>query len=362
MIWTAITYRIGVLSLALILFLMLIMASIGLRTPTCQEIAYVSKKDGATWDVYLMDIDRRLSYNATGPFMPVSVRNRLPAWSPDGQQLAIVSSTFGGRRGMDILLMQMSPPAMWVLTNTISDETAPVWSPANVGSQRIAFALFNGLDWDIDVRRSRDNNVVLIQDGEKAPFLRGPHSDMMPRWSPDGQRLYFISNRHGGRDFDLYSVDANGRGLRRITEGLEITDYLEISPTGTHAVFVSEHDMNNEIYIANLATGAVTNLSRNRANDTTPVWSSDGTRIAFVSDRDGDEEIYVMTMLGDDLRQMTDNIVYDYGPAWSPDGRFIIYISVPQVTSELYLLDVETGQSQRLTHNIVDDWSVVWRP
>lgn len=362
MIWARIIYRFGVLLVAFMLLLTLWALGLGQDIPVGQEIAYVSKQNGSTWDIHLMDVERRLSYNLSGLFMPMRVRNRLPTWSPNGDELAFVSE-FEARRGMDILIMRLSRPRMWVLANSIQDETMPVWSPLNVGTQRIAFTVFNGLNWDIDVQRVYDDDVVLIQDVDTGPFLEGPASDVMPRWSPDGESLLFASNRGGGRQFDLYLVDAHGRNMRALTRRMDVNDYVEWSPNGTHVAFVSERDANREIYVVNVERGAVSNLTQHGGDDYAPVWSPDGETIAFVSNRDGDEEIYIMGNDGDTLRQMTDNDVYDYAPVWSLDSTAIIYVSEPDfITTELYLVEVATGHTTRLTHNTVDDWSAVWRP
>lgn len=343
--------------LALMMILIMTAMMLGLETPVGQEIVYVSKREGSMWDIYLMDIDRGLAYNATRPFMAGrAVRNRFPTWSPDGESLAFVSE-YNRRQGMDVLIMRPSWFSLRALTNSNNDETMPVWSPA--GTERIAYTVFNGRDWDIRIERVSRDNITLVQE---LPFPNSPADEVLPRWSPDGTALLFVSNRSFGRSRDLYVASANGSSLIQLTRGMVVGDYAEWSPSGSHVAFVSQRDFNHEVYVVNVVTGAVTNLSRSPAKDYAPVWSPDGAQIAFVSDRDGDEEIYVMTVEDASITQITHNTVYDYDPVWSPDGTRILYTSEPDFTSELYLVTPATGHIRRLTHDRVDDWSPTWRP
>ena len=53
------------------------------------------------------------------------------------------------------------------------------------------------------------------------------------------------------------------------------------------------------------------NLTDIPADDWGPVWSPDGSHLAFVSDRDGDYEIYVLDLASREVTQLTTNQAYD---------------------------------------------------
>ncbi|WP_165821307.1 Ig-like domain-containing protein [Nocardioides gansuensis] len=102
------------------------------------------------------------------------------------------------------------------------------------------------------------------------------------------------------------------------------------SPDRVKVAFASNRDGNYDIWIMDVATGALTNLTQTRTgfNDD-PAWSPDGTRIAFTSNRDGDYEIYTLRVDGTGLRQLTnDTEPRDGFPAWSPDARRLVFTSV----------------------------------
>jgi Tol biopolymer transport system component len=98
---------------------------------------------------------------------------------------------------------------------------------------------FNALDVN------RDHEVVLMKSFTQqedllvvsagSPSLRhlmkDPFRDRNPRWSPDGQKVYFYSDR--GTHYELYSIDRDGGGLRRLTDTGGNRFYPVPSPDGT---------------------------------------------------------------------------------------------------------------------------------
>lgn len=335
--------------------LVLSAAQIGRFIPTGTQITYVTKIDGRTWDLTLMDIDRRLAYNLTAPHFPAEVRNRMPVWSPDGSRLAFVS---GMTERMGIVIFDLTSGRLRFLNDESADEITPDWSPN--GAPRLVYAAFTEQGWDIFLQRVDGGAVTLIAHADDA-LVSTPENDRAPLWSPDGSQIAFVSGRRSTND--LFTVRSDGTLLRQLTQDMRVEENtLSWSPSSRHIVFVSNRDGNREIYSVNVETGAVLNLSRHQATDYAPMWSPDGGHIAFVSDRDGDDELYVMALDGSDVRQLTENNRYDYAPTWSPDGQSLLYISTPAFTSEIFRVHVETGKIQRLTYNTYDDWSPVWRP
>ena len=103
-----------------------------------------------------------------------------------------------------------------------------------------------------------------------------------------------------------------------------ITPSQTTSP-GEDIVFVSTRDGNPEIYSVNADGTNLTRLTNNPANDDAPVWSPDGKRIAFASDRNGSWEIYVMNADGANVVRRTFSASSSGDPCWSPDGNRIVY-------------------------------------
>jgi Tol biopolymer transport system component len=149
-----------------------------------------------------------------------------------------------------------------------------------------------------------------------------PGYDRVPSWSPDGSRIAFFSTR--GRAPGIYVMNADGSGVRLVTQSVETPFAPTWSPDGKRLAFES----GDEIRAVNLDGSDEMNLTNNPARDHEPAWSPDGTKIAFWSQRDNfDAEIYVMNPDGSDQTNVTRSRgPVDVSPEWSPDGQRILFV------------------------------------
>ena len=214
------------------------------------------------------------------------------------------------------------------LSRTSRYEGFPSWSPD--GTQIVFVAAPN-----------RDSDVyVMDADGTGIRRLAGSArraNDLYPAWSPDGSLIAFSSNRDGAEN-ELYVMRADGTGLRRLTRTQAWVDDTapRFSPDGRHLVFSSNRVafFNYELFRIRVSDGrGLTRLTfwgsgKDGApgDDLLPDYSPDGKRIAFVSDRRGGYAIWVMNANGKGLREVTRhrgrNVVF---PRFSPDGNSLLY-------------------------------------
>jgi Tol biopolymer transport system component len=187
---------------------------------------------------------------------------------------------------------------------------------------------------------NRDGNteiyVVNADGGGLRRLTDNRATDQCPAWSPDGDRLAFVSDRDGNKEIYLMTVrgdkDASGAELQRLTNDPAYDSHPAWSPDGTHMAFISERDGNREIYVLDVqaalqGTGGDNprRLTDHPADDMRPAWSPDGKRIAFNSERDGNWEIYIVDVDGDNLQRLTDSPTWEIFPDWSPNGTQIAY-------------------------------------
>jgi len=186
-------------------------------------------------------------------------------------------------------------------------------------------------------------------------------------WSPDGNRIAFLSYRDGNRE--IYTMHADGNDIRRITNNSGIDEQPSWSPDGNRIAFHSDRDGNYEIYSMRAVDGSdVRRITNNLAPDINPSWSPDGSRIAFASHRDGNFgddnfEIYTMRAVdGSDVRRLTNNLAMDSYPNWSPDGSRIAFVSNRDGNYEIYTMRPDGNEIIRITNNSGRDERPSWSP
>jgi hypothetical protein len=126
---------------------------------------------------------------------------------------------------------------------------------------------------------------------------------------------------------ELYSVNADGSALRRLTWTTQAEQAPAWSPDGTRIAYESLLD-GQHIWVMNADGSSQTRLTSGgyAANDADPAWSPDGTQIAFGSTRSGNWNLWVMNNDGSGMRQVS--TAFGDDPAWSPDGRRLAYLRV----------------------------------
>jgi Tol biopolymer transport system component len=218
-----------------------------------------------------------------------------------------------------------------------------------------------------------DEIFVMNVDGSgKRNLSNDPADDWGPAWSPDGTQIAFSSTR-GGSLPQLFVMDGDGGNVRQLTE--REGEYPSWSPDGSQLVFMSQEPAganNYEIYVINSDGSGARRLTDSPGSDGWPVWSPDGRLIAFSSERadcrystvedclESDEEdalrtIWVMTADGTNQRRLTD--VYGQFVTWSPDGRWVAFGSY----GGLHLVAVEGGQVvRRPVEGLLDSGLLHW--
>ena len=226
------------------------------------------------------------------------------------------------------------------------------WSPDR---QKIAF--MSNRDGDPEV-------YVMAADGSDVQRLTKHRGfDWLPAWSPDGTQIAFIRDTdppatgplYPLRSPSIYVMDADGSNVQRLTE-FTTGGYITWSPDGERIAFEANLDEIWEIYVMETDGSNVQRITHTPVKDaqsTAPNWSPDSRKIAFDSTRDGNFEIYVMDADGSNVQRITHNDKVDARPAWSPDGLRIVFHSTRDGSSgqEIYVMDADGGNVERLTDN-----------
>src|ERR1700747_927957 len=94
-----------------------------------------------------------------------------------------------------------------------------------------------------------------------------------------------------------------------------------IAPNRAEVAFVSGGD----IWTAPLAGGEAHLLVAHPANESRPVYSPDGTRLAFTSNRTGNGDVYVLNLASGALKRITFDDAAEVLDGWSRDGKYLYF-------------------------------------
>ena len=179
-----------------------------------------------------------------------------------------------------------------------------------------------------------------------------------------GGKLAFASERDG--NYEIYSMEAGGGGLTRLTNHPAADREPVWSPDGTMIAFVSDRDGNAEIYVLNTTITAdvfnsPTRLTTNPGDDHSPAWSPDDSKIAFVSSRAGNDEIFVMNASGGGQTNLTNRPEGDdFDPSWSPDGSKLAFASTRDGNEEIYTMEATGAAQSNISNNAADERHPSW--
>jgi TolB protein len=203
-----------------------------------------------------------------------------------------------------------------------------------------------------------------------------------PHPSPDGSRIAFHSNRTGRSE--IFVMDADGGGLRQLTDGPGESVTPAWSPDGGRIAFAVTVDDNSDIYLMDASGADRRRLTEHPGDDSHPHWSADGRRIIFNSARTTPDlaaewsrqwhEVFSLDLESGELRQHTRCRSVCTYPSFSPDGRRIVYRKVidgpafrwdltpAERNSEVFVADADGSGEVNLSRSAAYDGWPVWSP
>lgn len=197
---------------------------------------------------------------------------------------------------------------------------------------------------------------VADYDGHNArPILQSPAPIMSPAWSPDGERVAYVSFE-GGRPSVFVQEVASGQ-RRKVSERTGINGAPAWSPDGGKLALSLSYEGNPEIYVLDLGSGNLRRLTRSFGIDTSPAWTPDGKSLLFTSDRAGGPQIYRLAADGSGRpERLTFEGDYNADPDVSPEGDRVAFVHRDADRRfRIAVLEPESGRMQVLSEGRLDE-------
>ncbi len=223
-----------------------------------------------------------------------------------------------------------------VLLAALASACAPAPSPESEAAKDTASELPR--TFAPDARERHFSELSMLTDG-------GENAEAY--FSFAGDRLIFQSTRPPYECDQIFTMNLDGSDVELVSTGKGRTTCAYFLPGDEKIIYSSTHhhdpacpvrpDMSQgyvwplyesyDVFVANADGSGLRQLTDTPGYDAEATVSPAGDRIVFTSVRDGDLEIYTMALDGSDLRRLTFEEGYDGGPFFSPDGSKIVYRS-----------------------------------
>jgi len=215
-----------------------------------------------------------------------------------------------------------------------------------VFSTRIAYVVKQGTRFELRVADADGHGAQAI--------LISPEPIVSPAWSPDGTRMAYVSFQKKKPILFVQNLTARQQPAP-VASYKGSNSAPAWSPDGRHLAAVLTKDGSSQIYLMNADGSGLRRISFSGVIDTEPFFTPNGQSIYFTSDRGGSPQIYRMPAGGGDAMRITFEGDYNVSPRVSPDGRFLAYISRISGRFQLMIMDIESKQVQALTEGPSDE-------
>jgi imidazolonepropionase-like amidohydrolase/Tol biopolymer transport system component len=291
---------------------------------------------------------------------------------------------------MSLSFAQSSVPTKSDTTKE-SDKKSKDWdvTAAHGPTKNVEFTTDEGTWMNIDVSPDvreiaidllGDIYIMPITGGEAKLLSGGPAFEVQPRFSPDGKKISFTSDRAGGDN--VWIMNRDGSNPRAVTkEDFRLLNNAVWTPDGNYLIarkhFTSERSLGaGEMWLYHISGGEGLQLTK-RKNDQQdvgePCVSADGRYVYFSEDmspggffqynKDPNGQIYVIRRLDRETGKLINYITGAGGavrPQTSPDGKYLAFVRRVRLKSVLYLHDLATGEEWPLYDKLSKDQQETW--
>ena len=269
------------------------------------KVTYVratGREDNRKYSLIVSDMDGENQFTimeSTDPIMS-------PAWSPDSRQLAYVSFE---NNVSTIFVQTLRTGNRIKVSSRAGINGAPAFSP---DGRKLVLTL-GGVDGNLDI------NILDLRTRALKRLTTNRAIDTEGTWAPDGQSIYFTSDRGGSPQ--IYRVSVNGGTPQRVTYEGSYNARPRLSPSGDRLAMVTLDRGNYRIAVQDLDDGDFLILSTGR-QDESPSFAPNSDSLIYAT-RQGSDGVLEMVSADGLVRQRLGSGNGDIRePVWSPFPRY----------------------------------------
>ncbi|MCL5038054.1 MAG: S9 family peptidase [Chloroflexi bacterium] len=308
-------------------------------SPDGHTVFFLMKKDGCD-QIFRMPVKGGYPLQVTASLEDHDV----PNISPDGKRLVTIIDN-------QLWVMNIDGGNPLQLTFHGADKSCPTWSPD--GGRIAYYSRQRGWDqiW-----------TVSPEGGEPKRITEGPYDNYNSEdftrtieWSPDSK--YFVYTSWRGEDLtnsDIYLIPSSGGKEVRITNvPKQFDENPRFTPDGKRIVFISDRDGWYHIYIMDIDGGNVKQLTSGEFEDYFPEVSPDGKLVAFIRNVEGKWDICTVPVEGGEITPVSKRDGMHWITGWLPDSKWIVFgFDSPKRPYDLWKVNLVTGDEIQLTDSL----------
>ena len=262
----------------------------------------------------------------------LGVRRTGPRFSPDGQWVAYTSRSLDRFRGVRVMRSDGSEDREIARRN---GGTRLSWTPDGRG------VVFDEPEVHRLFASFSDLRIVDVATGRVRTLSRGLRA-REPDVASDGRSVVFV--KQSGEGAELATLDLDGRNLRVLTASAPETSWSgpRFSPDA-RTVVASRWTQGGllDLVLVDVASGAQTELTHDRAKDVEPAFAPGGHHVVFRSDRDGVSNLYALRLADRALFRVTNVLGGAFTPDVAPDGRSLVFADYSARGYDVHRMDVD---------------------
>ena len=265
-------------------------------------------------------------------------------------QFAYISATGTGKnREFSLSIADIDGENITRMLQIASPIMSPAWS---VDGSKIAYVSFE----------FPGRSAIVVQDlysTERRKLVSIEGTNGAPAWSPDGKRIAMSLSHRGSPD--IYIVDVASGRLTQLTNVSSIETEPEWLDNG-RILFTSNRSGSPQIYLQNINDrSAARRLTFEGRYNASASASPDGSSFAFIHEEDGNFRIAVQSLESRITRVLTDGSL-DESPSFAPNGQLILYATKDEGADVLGVVAVDGDYSYRISVSGEDVRAPAWGP